>query len=271
MKVLKFGGTSVGSPESILSLKSIVENEAKKESIVIVVSALGGITDKLLGMSSLAVSGDERWKDEMAAIVDRHHRMIDTIITNTEDRETLMNEVDALLEQLRSICFGVYLIRDLSEKTQNAIVSYGERMSSRIVATLVRGAKWKDSRAFIKTIYKNGKHQLASETTAQLIRAEFAPLPRVTVVGGFISADLETNEVTNLGRGGSDYTAAIIAAALDAEWLEIWTDVNGFMTADPRVIKTAYTIKELSYTEAMELCNFGAKVIYPPTSAAGCG
>ncbi len=270
MKVLKFGGTSVGSPESILSLKSIVENEAKKESIVIVVSALGGITDKLLGMSSLAVSGDERWKDEMAAIVDRHHRMIDTIITNTEDRETLMNEVDALLEQLRSICFGVYLIRDLSEKTQNAIVSYGERMSSRIVATLVRGAKWKDSRAFIKTIYKNGKHQLASETTAQLIRAEFAPLPRVTVVGGFISADLETNEVTNLGRGGSDYTAAIIAAALDAEWLEIWTDVNGFMTADPRVIKTAYTIKELSYTEAMELCNFGAKVIYPPTIYPVC-
>ncbi len=270
MKVLKFGGTSVGSVESILSLKEIVENEAKKQPIVVVVSALGGITDKLLLTSRLAVAGDDGWKSEYEAIVDRHHRMIDTIITNTIDREILFKEVDALLEQLRSIYFGVYLIRDLSQKTQDAIVSYGERISSKIVATLVRGAKWFESRDFIKTVYKNNKNVLHSELTAELVQAAFKNLPRVSIVPGFISSDRDTGETTNLGRGGSDYTAAIIAAALDAEVLEIWTDVDGFMTADPRVIKTAYTIKELSYIEAMELCNFGAKVIYPPTIYPVC-
>ena len=270
MKVLKFGGTSVGSVESILSLKEIVENETKKQPIVVVVSALGGITDKLLHTSRLAVAGDEGWKAEYEAIVDRHHQMIDTIITNTIDREVLFKEVDALLEQLRSIYFGVYLIHDLSQKTQNAIVSYGERISSKIVATLVRGAKWFESRNFIKTVYKNNKHVLHSELTAELVQSTFKSLPRVSIVPGFISSDRDTGETTNLGRGGSDYTAAIIAAALDAEVLEIWTDVDGFMTADPRVIKTAYTIKELSYIEAMELCNFGAKVIYPPTIYPVC-
>ena len=270
MKVLKFGGTSVGSVESILSLKEIVENEAKKQPVVVVVSALGGITDKLLQTSRLAVAGDDGWKNEYEGIVDRHHQMIDTIITNTIDREVLFKEVDALLEQLRSIYFGVYLIRDLSQKTQNAIVSYGERISSKIVSTLVRGAKWFESRDFIKTVYKNNKHVLHSELTAELVQAAFKNLPRVSIVPGFISSDRNTGETTNLGRGGSDYTAAIIAAALDAEVLEIWTDVDGFMTADPRVIKTAYTIKELSYIEAMELCNFGAKVIYPPTIYPVC-
>lgn len=270
MKVLKFGGTSVGSVESILSLKEIVENEAKKQPVVVVVSALGGITDKLLQTSRLAVAGDDGWKNEYEGIVDRHHQMIDTIITNTIDREVLFKEVDALLEQLRSIYFGVYLIHDLSQKTQNAIVSYGERISSKIVSTLVRGAKWFESRDFIKTVYKNNKHVLHSELTAELVQAAFKNLPRVSIVPGFISSDRNTGETTNLGRGGSDYTAAIIAAALDAEVLEIWTDVDGFMTADPRVIKTAYTIKELSYIEAMELCNFGAKVIYPPTIYPVC-
>jgi len=270
MKVMKFGGTSVGSVESILSLKKIVEKEAKHQPVVVVVSALGGITDKLLLTSRLAHKGDEAWKDEFEKMVDRHHKMIDTIITNTVDREILFKEVDALLEQLRSIYFGVYLIHDLSEKTQDAIVSYGERISSRIVSTLVRGSKWFDSRNFIKTVRKNGKHVLHSELTADLVRETFKDLPRVSLVPGFISRDRDTNDITNLGRGGSDYTASIIAAALDAEVLEIWTDVDGFMTADPRVIKTAYTIKELSYVEAMELCNFGAKVIYPPTIYPVC-
>ncbi len=267
---MKFGGTSVGSVESILSLKKIVEKEAKHQPVVVVVSALGGITDKLLLTSRLAHKGDEAWKDEFEKMVDRHHKMIDTIITNTVDREILFKEVDALLEQLRSIYFGVYLIHDLSEKTQDAIVSYGERISSRIVSTLVRGSKWFDSRNFIKTVRKNGKHVLHSELTADLVRETFKDLPRVSLVPGFISRDRDTNDITNLGRGGSDYTASIIAAALDAEVLEIWTDVDGFMTADPRVIKTAYTIKELSYVEAMELCNFGAKVIYPPTIYPVC-
>ena len=270
MKVLKFGGTSVGSVESILSLKAIVEKEAQKQPIIVVVSALGGITDKLIATSMLAQKGDEAWKDEFQAMVERHHKMIDTIITDPRKREQLFNIVDSLFEQLRSIYFGVYLIHDLSKKTQDAIVSYGERLSSNIVATLVQGAKWYDSREFIKTVRKNHKNTLDSELTNRLVRRTFSDLQRISLVPGFISKDRDTDEITNLGRGGSDYTAAIIAAALDAEILEIWTDVDGFMTADPRVIKTAYTIKELSYIEAMELCNFGAKVVYPPTIYPVC-
>ena len=270
MKVLKFGGTSVGSVKSILSLKQIVENEAKKQPVVIVVSALGGITDKLIATSKLAVAGDEEWKTEFDAMVDRHHKMIDTIITDTKAREDLFIKVDALLDQLRSIYFGVFLIHDLSEKTSDAIVSYGERLSSLIVSTLVKGSKWYDSREFIKTIDKNGKHVLDAELTTELVVKTFSELPRISLVPGFISSDRDSKEITNLGRGGSDYTAAIIAAALNAEVLEIWTDVDGFMTADPKVIKTAYTINELSYIEAMELCNFGAKVIYPPTIYPVC-
>lgn len=270
MKVLKFGGTSVGSVESILSLKAIVEKEAQKQPIIVVVSALGGITDKLIATSLLAQKGNETWKDEFQAMVERHHKMIDTIITDPRKREQLFNIVDSLFEQLRSIYFGVYLIHDLSKKTQDAIVSYGERLSSNIVATLVQGAKWYDSREFIKTVRKNHKNTLDSELTNRLVRRTFSDLQRISLVPGFISKDRDTDEITNLGRGGSDYTAAIIAAALDAEILEIWTDVDGFMTADPRVIKTAYTIKELSYIEAMELCNFGAKVVYPPTIYPVC-
>lgn len=270
MKVLKFGGTSVGSVESILSQKAIVEKEAQEQPIIVVVSALGGITDKLIATSVLAQKGDETWKDEFQAMVERHHKMIDTIITDPRKREQLFNIVDSLFEQLRSIYFGVYLIHDLSKKTQDAIVSYGERLSSNIVATLVQGAKWYDSREFIKTMRKNHKNTLDSELTNRLVRRTFSDLQRISLVPGFISKDRDTDEITNLGRGGSDYTAAIIAAALDADILEIWTDVDGFMTADPRVIKTAYTIKELSYIEAMELCNFGAKVVYPPTIYPVC-
>ena len=270
MKVLKFGGTSVGSVKSILSLKKIVEAEARTQPVVVVVSALGGITDKLLATSQLALNGDERYKDEFEAMVERHHQMIDTIITDPQKRVDLFNKVDQLFEQLKSIFFGVYLIHDLSEKTQCAIVSYGERLSSHIVATLIKGGRRMNSRKFIKTEHKNGKHVLDAELTNRLIREQFQEMPPVAVVPGFISTDKNTNETTNLGRGGSDYTAAIIAAALNAEVLEIWTDVDGFMTADPRVIKTAYTIDELSYVEAMELCNFGAKVIYPPTIYPVC-
>ena len=267
---MKFGGTSVGSVKSILSLKRIVEASSRREPVVVVVSALGGITDKLIATSHLALKGDESYKSEFQAMVDRHHRMIDTIITEPRKREQLFNTIDSLFEQLKSIYFGVYLIHDLSEKTLDAIVSYGERLSSNIVASLVKGAVWYDSRDMIKTFRKNGRHTLDSDLTNHLVRKTFSEMPKVSLVPGFISRDRDTGEVTNLGRGGSDYTAAIIAAALDAEILEIWTDVDGFMTADPKVIKTAYTINELSYIEAMELCNFGAKVIYPPTIYPVC-
>lgn len=256
--------------KSILCLKRIVEKEAKHQPVVVVVSALGGITDKLIATSQMALHGDERYKSEFDAMVKRHHQMIDTLITDTKKREDLFNTVDALFEQLRSIYYGVYLIHDLSEKTQNAIVSYGERLSSHIVAALVKNAQRLNARDFIKTERKNRKHILDSELTNRLVCEAFKDAPRIAVVPGFISKDRDTGETTNLGRGGSDYTASIIAAALDAEVLEIWTDVDGFMTADPRIIHTAYTISELSYIEAMELCNFGAKVVYPPTIYPVC-
>ena len=270
MKVLKFGGTSVGSVESIQSLKHIVENEAQHGDVVVVVSALGGITDQLLATSLLAQQHRDEWKASFDAMVARHHNMIDCIIDNADARQQLAQQLDTLFEQLRSIYFGVYLVHDLSEKTTNTIVSYGERLSSLIVATLIKGAQWFDSRTFIKTERANHKNLLDNELTNQLVKQTFARQPHIALVPGFISTDRDTGEITNLGRGGSDYTAAIIAAALDAEVLEIWTDVNGFMTADPRVIKGAYTIAELSYIEAMELCNFGAKVVYPPTIYPVC-
>lgn len=270
MKVLKFGGTSVGSVSSILSLKSIVEKEAKHQKVIVVVSALGGITDQLIKTSEMALVGNENWRIEFEDMVNRHHKMIDTIITDLSSREALFNAVDALFEQLHSIFYGVFLIHDLGTKTQDTIVSYGERLSSIIVATLIKGSKWYDAREFIKTEEIGGKRTLDSELTTNLVKATFHDLPRIALVPGFISQDKVSGETTNLGRGGSDYTAAILAAALDAEVLEIWTDVDGFMTADPRVIKSAYTITELSYTEAMELCNFGAKVVYPPTIYPVC-
>ncbi len=268
MKVLKFGGTSVGSVESIMSLKKIVESQ--KEQLIVVVSALGGITDKLIATSKLAANGDESYKTEFDSMVKRHHDMIDTVIENSEKRDILTHVVDNLFDELRSIYYGVYLIRDLSEKIQAAIVSYGERLSSHIVANLIENAQRYNSRDFIKTVHKHGKNILDSELTLRLVQETFKGQTKVAVVPGFISTDRDSGEITNLGRGGSDYTASIIAAALDADVLEIWTDVDGFMTADPKVIHTAYTISELSYVEAMELCNFGAKVVYPPTIYPVC-
>ncbi len=269
MKVLKFGGTSVGSAKSILNLKEIVESQDLP--VVVVVSALGGVTDLLIKTARTASEGNEDYQDLFQSIVRRHHDMIGEVIT--EGREDLLAETDSLLAELSSIYQGVYLIRDLSPKTQATIVSYGERLSSRIVARLISGAVLHDSRNFIKTERKHGRSLLDSELTRRLVIEEFSPEVlegAIHIVPGFISSDRDSGEVTNLGRGGSDYTASIIAASLGAEALEIWTDVDGFMTADPRVIPTAYTINALSYVEAMELCNFGAKVIYPPTIYPVC-
>jgi aspartokinase/homoserine dehydrogenase 1 len=265
---MKFGGTSVGSVKSILNVKQIVE--AAQKPVIVVVSALGGITDKLIQTSKVASQGDPLYQAMFDEIIARHREMISQVIPEGVKRNALSRQVEALLNELNGIYHGLYLIRDLSEKTSNTIVSYGERISSLIVATLIDGAKHYDSREFIKTEYKHSKHFLDKELTNKLIDKAFAGMPQVNVAPGFISTDKHTGEITNLGRGGSDYTAAIIAAELGAERLEIWTDVDGFMTADPRVISSAYTIKELTYVEATELCNFGAKVVYPPTIYPVC-
>ena len=268
MKVMKFGGTSVGSVDSILKVKQIVE--AAEEPVIVVVSALGGITDKLINTSQMAANGDAEYEKEYREIVNRHIEMVYTVIPAGEGRTVLLDKVNELLSELKDIFQGIYLIKDLSSKTSATIVSYGERLSSIIAATLIKGAVWYDSRNFIKTEKKHAKHILDSELTTSLVKETFDEIPQVALVPGFISTDKNSGEVTNLGRGGSDYTASIIAASLNAASLEIWTDVDGFMTADPRVISTAYTINELSYVEAKELCNFGAKVVYPPTIYPVC-
>ena len=260
---MKFGGTSVGSVNSILSVKKIVESV--QEPVIVVVSALGGITDKLIYTSKLAAAGNSNYENEFREIVYRHVEIIKEVVPAGEVQVVLQKKIGELLNELKDIFQGIYLIKDLSPKTSDTIVSYGERLSSIIVAEVIKDAVWYDSRNFIKTEQKYSKHVLDTELTNQLVAETFKTLPPVAVVGGFIASDKESGNVTNLGRGGSDYTASVIATELNASVLEIWTDVDGFMTADPRVISSAYTIAELSYVEAMELCNFGAKVVYPPT------
>ncbi|MBO5013394.1 MAG: aspartate kinase, partial [Paludibacteraceae bacterium] len=268
MKVLKFGGTSVGSVDSIRQIQHIISQQA--DDCIVVVSALGGITDQLLRAAHLALENGEEYMEVYQQIRQRHLDMIQTLIENTTVRQMLCHEIERILDELRSILFGVHLIKDLSPKSEAAIVSYGERMSSRIVTAALPGAVRKNSLEFIRTEHKHGQILLNSELTDQLVREAFSPIPHLAVCPGFISRDSQTDEITNLGRGGSDYTASILAATLGAEVLEIWTDVNGFMTADPRLIPEAYTIQSLSYVEATELCNFGAKVVYPPTIYPVC-
>lgn len=268
MKVMKFGGTSVGSVNSILSVKKIVESAG--EPVIVVVSALGGITDQLISTSRMAATGDAAYEGAYREIVRRHEEMVKGVIPAGETQTLLHYQVNELLDELKDIFQGIYLIKDLSPKTSDTIVSYGERLSSLIASRLIQGAVWFDSRTFIKTEKKHNKHTLDTELTNRLVREAFKEIPQVSLVPGFISSDKVSGDVTNLGRGGSDYTAAVIAAALGADSLEIWTDVDGFMTADPRVISTAYTISELTYVEATELCNFGAKVVYPPTIYPVC-
>ena len=269
MKVMKFGGTSVGSATSILNLKRIVESE--QQPVVVVVSALGGITDRLIKISQMAAKGDAAYSEEFQGIVARHYELISAVVSDDNVKRELFGRVDSLLHDLGNIYQGIYLINDLSPKSEAAIVSYGERISSLIVTALIKGAVHFDSRTFIKTETKHGKNILDGNLTDALIKEAFAGKEfKAAVVPGFISTDKDTGEITNLGRGGSDYTASLIAASLKAESLEIWTDVDGFMTADPHVIGNAYTIQHLSYVEATELCNFGAKVVYPPTIYPVC-
>lgn len=262
MKVLKFGGTSVGSVKGILSVKKIVE--AENEPVIVVVSALSGITDLLYKIAKMASEGDAAYLTEYENMVTRHLEVIDGVIDETK-KSTVVAHINSQFTDLSNIFRGIYLIKDISIKITDTIVSYGESISSVIVANAINDAVHFDSRTFIKTENQFDKHIVDFEKTNALIREKFSNLPIVSVCGGFISTDCNTNYITNLGRGGSDYTAAILAAALHASILEIWTDVDGFMTADPRIINNAYVIERLSFIEAMELCNFGAKVIYPPT------
>ncbi len=261
MKVLKFGGTSVGSANAILKVKKIAESQ--NEPIVVVVSALSGITDKLYATSKMVAQG-EPYETAFAEITEKHYHIIGETIA-PEKQDAVKRQIGVLLDELQNIFKGVFLIKDISDRIVDTIVSYGERLSSVIVSQVIENAVWADSTTFVKTNPQFGKHVVDFNETNKLICKQFANEKRCVVCGGFISSDKKSGNITNLGRGGSDYTAAIIAAALNASVLEIWTDVDGFMTADPKVINTAYVIERLSFVEAMELCNFGAKVLYPPT------
>ncbi len=265
MKVMKFGGSSVETPEGLELVKNIVEKEASP--VIVVVSALGGVTDRLLLAADFAHKGNSGYKSLLDEIMQKHEKVIEQSVADDEDRVELKEKVSLLFEDLRNILRGVFLIGDLSQKTSDKIVSYGERLSSLIISRVIEGAQLYDATEFIKTNKHFDHHIPDLLKSNELIVGTFkeTPINKVAVVPGFISSSSVGDDITNIGRGGSDYTAAIIAAAMDASMLEIWTDVDGFMTADPKIISTAYVINELSFTEAIELSNFGAKVIYPPT------
>jgi aspartokinase/homoserine dehydrogenase 1 len=261
MKVLKFGGTSVGSAENIQRVKEILKGQ--DDDVIVVVSALGGITDKILSAAKMAAIGTGYFQAELTEINTRHYETIEKLFV-TEKQAEIKVKTSALLEELERIIQGVSLIGELTPKTLDKIGGFGERLSSLIISEYISESKWFDSSKLIRTNSNFGKATVDFNITNQLIREAFDSFSGIAIVPGFISSN-EAGDYTTLGRGGSDYTGAIMAAAVDAASLEIWTDVNGFMTADPRVISKAYTIKTLSYSEAMELSHFGAKVIYPPT------
>ncbi len=264
MRVLKFGGTSVGTPESLTNVINIVE--AISEPTIVVVSALGGITDKLISTAKLAAAGSDEYLPQLDNIILRHRDMIDKMVI-AENKEATSVKVEELLKQISDIYRGISLLNELSERSLDVIVSFGERISSIIVANSIHGAIHKDSLEIVKTEKWFNKNIADTALTTKLIQENLSNVEsgHPIVMGGFISRDRDTNFITNLGRGGSDYTAALVAASLDASVLDIWTDVDGFMSADPRIIPQAKVMEEMSFVESMELCSFGAKVIYPPT------
>lgn len=263
MKILKFGGTSVGTPESLQYVRAIVNGQT--EPCVVVVSALGGLTDKLIATAEAAATGDVSYVERHQEICERH-RKVCSAVTPENRIDGVWNKVSLLLDELSAVLKAIFLLRELTERSKDLVVSYGERMSSVIVTSMFDNANLANSLEFIRTRKHFGKNVLNQEATAELIHETFNKLhdTPITIVPGFISRD-DSGRITNLGRGGSDYTAAILAAELNANVLEIWTDVDGFMSADPRIVKDARIIDRLSFVEAMELCNFGAKVVYPPT------
>ena len=260
---MKFGGTSVGSAANILNVKKILSSVA--EPVVVIVSAFHGVTDKLLLTSELAAAGDYAYSREFDEIVEQHRNVVDRLDLTAEVQTELRAKAEALIEELSNILKGVFLVNDLSKKTSDKIVSYGERLSLQIISTVLADFELLDTFDLIKTETAFDKHTPVIDITSQLIVDAFDKSSKRVLAAGFISTSLATGRITNLGRGGSDYTAALFASALEADILEIWSDVDGFMSADPKVINNAHVIKQLSFTEAMELCNFGAKVIYPPT------
>jgi len=266
MKVLKFGGSSVANPENIKKVLAIVTKESKNQKIAVVVSAFGKTTDKLLAGANSALLDITVAKEILTTIKELHYQVIDALIF-TNKKEALKT-VTSLLDRLSSIYEGIFLLQELSNKTLAKVSSFGERLSSFIIANAAKelfDAAHKESRTLISTNNEYLNAQVNFKITNENITSFFNKNKhQVTVLGGFISSNI-SGETTTLGRGGSDFSASIYAAALNAVELQIWTDVPGMFTANPRVVKQAYPISEISYEEAMELSHFGAKVLYPPT------
>ncbi|MDR1416119.1 MAG: bifunctional aspartate kinase/homoserine dehydrogenase I [Prevotellaceae bacterium] len=260
-KVLKFGGSSVATSESITKVKAIVEQSADNKFVV--VSALGGVTDQLVKASAMAALGDENFKKELNEVEQRHLNVAKSLI-KPQQQGHVLSELKVMLNELEDYLQSIARLRELTPKLQDYALSFGERMSAFLLSETIADAVLVDSRSIIKTDSTFGKANVNFEKTNALSSATLREVKGRAVLPGFIASD-ENGNTTTLGRGGSDYTAAILAAAIGASSVEIWTDVSGFMTADPRKVEKAYPIKHLSYSEVFELSNFGAKVIYPPT------
>ncbi len=268
MKVLKFGGSSVAKPERIRGIVDILKGYyTKGEKFTVVFSAFGGVTDSLIEMSTLAAKGDEAYQAAFDAFRQRHRDAV-TELLNEEFQAIVLPELERSHEVLKNLLYGVFLVREASSRTMDYVLSFGERNSAFIIANVLRqsgiSASYLDARRVIKTDKAFGSARVDFKLTYQKIREHYAQHPDVQVVTGFV-ASAKGGLTTTLGRGGSDYTAALIAAGLDASVIEIWTDVDGVLTADPRKVKRAFTIPSMTYAEAMEMSHFGAKVIYPPT------
>lgn len=268
MKVLKFGGSSVGTPSRIKGLIEILKAYYNRgDQFTVVFSAFSGVTDSLLEMSRRAAAGDESWRTSFEAFAKRHQDAIAELVSEPE-RAQIAAEMERSHQSLANMLSGVFLVREASPRTMDYVVSFGERSSAFIIAAAMRqagiSASFLDARKVIKTNDNFVNAKVDFSATYPLIKEHYAQHPEVQVVTGFIGSTPD-GLTTTLGRGGSDYTAAIIAAGLDAASIEIWTDVDGVLTADPRKVKKAFTIPKMTYAEAMEMSHFGAKVIYPPT------
>ena len=259
MKVLKFGGTSVGTVEALRNVKYIVEHQ--EEPVVVVVSALGGLTDTLIKAANLAANNDIAAYRIVQDITSRHNEIMNTLIEG-EQIDDALNRVRALLFELSNAYTDISQSEELTESDIEEIVSYGERLSSLIISQIIDNATHFNS---LEIIHSNN-HECDMEATCANIANTLGKFKgKVAVMGGFISRDSKSRRISNLGRGGSDYTAAIVASALNASSLEIWTDVDGFMTADPKKEPSATVIRQMTYAQAQEMCDKGAKVIYAPT------
>jgi aspartokinase/homoserine dehydrogenase 1 len=266
MKILKFGGSSVATPDRIRSVIEIVK-PCLSGKVAVVFSAFGGVTDELIGISTLALEGDEQYRQRADLLEKRHMQTVRELIS-IQKQSSILAQVKIKMNELEDVLHGVYLVKERTPRTLDYIMSFGERLSAYIIAEAMKdqgiSAEYLDARSVIYTDNQFGHAKVDFEITNRRIQEHFAQHSHVQIITGFI-ATADTGETTTLGRSGSDYTAAIFAAALKATALEIWTDVNGMMTADPRLVRKAFTVPEMSYEEAMELSHFGAKVIFPAT------